>query len=115
MPTRMWAVLADVREQANGGRLPVGAGDRDDGDARRLPVRIEHAHDRLGDVARRAAGRMEMHAQPGCGVHLDDGAALLGQRPADVVAEHVDPGDVESENLRGQLGQARVVGMHECR
>ena len=45
--------------------------------------------------------------QPGGGVDLDDHAALLVQRPGDVLRHHVDAGDVQADDLGGVDGGSR--------
>ena len=88
--------------------LPVTAtiGMRD-----RRAGREEHVDHRLGDVLRLALGRVRVHAESRCRVDLDDPAAGLAHRHADVGADQVDAGDVEADDLRGQLGELDVVGV----
>ena len=62
-----------------------------------------------------AERRLEVHAQAGRGIDLDDAAALLFERLEHAVADHIDAADVEADHLRrgdGARGEFRmdVVG-----
>ena len=103
--------LHDVRDHPGGRRLPVAAGDGHDRDARIRAGREEHVDHRLGDVLGLALGGVRVHAEAWCGVDLHDPAAGLPHRHADVGADQVDAGDVEADDLRGQLGELDVVGV----
>ena len=63
-------------------------------------------------------GRFQVHAQSGSGVDLDDGAALLLQRPADVHSHHIDAGDVQADGasrLDGTSGGFRMNAIRYIR
>ena len=82
MPTRRPLLSKNVGDQADGGRLAVGAGDGDDRDAGIVARREHDGDDRLADRAALAEGRVEVHAQAGRGIDFDDAAALVFQRLA---------------------------------
>ena len=63
------------------------------------PCGEQHVDDRLADRPRHAHRRLQVHAQPRGRVDLDDHAALLLQRPADVPGDDVDARDVEADHL----------------
>jgi hypothetical protein len=78
-------------------------------------AKMRSSDDGLAHVARHPVRRLQVHAQPGCRVHLDDGPVLLHDGAPDVLAQQIDAGDVEVEHLRGQLGHARVARVHLVR
>ncbi len=106
MPTSRSGRRRQVRDQARGCRLAVDAGDGDERDAAGLPVGEEQTDDGLADRPRLSGGRLQVHPQARPGVDLDDGAALLLQRPADVHGDDIDAGDVQADGA-GRLDGAR--------
>ena len=68
--------------------------------------------DGLADGARLAGGRLQVHPQTGAGVDLDDRAALLLQRPADVHGDDVHAGDVQADDAGRFDGAGGDVGMN---
>src|SRR5471030_307614 len=105
------ADLQQPSDQPRGHRRAVFAGDADDGHAAGFVVREQMVDDGRADRARFAAGRAQMRQQAGTGVDFDDGAALFGQRPRNVVGDDIDAGDVEADHARGQRGHRRHFGM----
>ena len=103
----------DVRQEAHDRRLAVGAGDRGHGDAPLVAGGEERVDDRRPDVARLADGRLQVHAQAGAGVDLDEHAPLRLQRPRDVLGHAVDAGDVEPHHPRRLDGPRGDLGMDQ--
>ena len=91
-----------VRRQPDRARLPVGAGHGDDRHPGRHARRVQLVDDVAGHIARLALVRLEVHAQAGRGVDLDDAARLRegARRLGDVMQAQVDPADVESDGRR---------------
>jgi hypothetical protein len=87
------------------------AGHADDGDAPGFVLGEEVVDDGLADRLRCAAGGLQVHQQARAGVDLDDGAAGLGQRLADVLGDEVDTGDVQPDGARRQRHRMRHLGM----
>ena len=87
---RARAPRTEVRDQPRRGRLAVGAGDGDDRDAAVVAGREHRSTIALADVARLAGRRLQVHAQAGRGVDLDDAAALLLERRGRCPAHDVD-------------------------
>jgi hypothetical protein len=80
----------------------------------RLRARGEEVGDhRLGHVTRRAFGRLQVHAEAGRGVDLDDAAAGLAHRAGDVGGDEVDAGHVQAHGQGRAPGDAGVVGMDD--
>ena len=99
----------DVGDHPGGGGLAVAAGDRHDRDARRRPGREEHVDHRLGDVLRLAFGGVGVHAEARRRVDLNDPAAGLAHRDADIGADEVDARDVQPHHAGRQLGDVSVL------
>jgi hypothetical protein len=105
----------NVGDQADGGRLAVGSGNRHQRDTRIFAVGEDVADDRFANWPSLAERRLQMHAQAWCGVQLDDTATLLLERAQDAVTDDVNTGNIEadgarrSDGLRGELGMD-VVG-----
>ena len=101
-----------VRGEARGGGLAVGAGDGDDGDAARRARREEHVHHRFRHVAAEATRGVQVHAEARRGVHLQHRATALVQRHADVIGHDVDAADVQVDDAADTLGEEDVEGVH---
>ena len=96
-------------EQPGRGRLAVDAGDGDEG-MRPFCPSGRAVDDGLAHGPRLAGGRLQVHAQARAGVDLDDGAALLLQRPADVRGHHVHAGDVQADARAASTARAATSG-----
>ena len=94
------SLRSNVRDQPRGRRLAVHAGDGDDRNAAGFAPRKSRSTIASPTGARRAAGRLQVHPQARRSVDFDDHAALLLQRPADVVGDDVDAGDVQADHAR---------------
>ena len=94
--------VQQARDQARDHGLAVGAGDADDGDAAGVAFGEQVVDDGPAHGAGRAVGRLQVHQQAGAGVDFDDGAALLVQRPRDVLGHQVHAGDVQADDAGGQ-------------
>ena len=94
--------VQQARDQARDHGLAVGAGDADDGDAAGVAFGEQVVDDGPAHGAGRAVGRLQVHQQAGAGVDFDDGAALLVQRPRDVLGHQVHAGDVQADDSGGQ-------------
>ena len=53
-----------------------------------------------------------MHEQTRARIDLDNRAAHFLQRPADVLGDHVDAGDVQVDDARGESGHVGDLGVH---
>ena len=107
------AVAAEnVGDQAHSRCLAVGAGNRDQRNAGIVAVGEHRRNDRFADVAAFAVGGRQVHAQAGRGIEFDDAATLFFEWAQDIVADDVDPGDVEADHLCGSDGALCEVGMH---
>ena len=109
----------DAPFHAQQGRNQVGhrrgAGAAQHADQRNAPVvgrRQQVLGDCLTDRARLAFAGLEVHQQAGAGVDLDDGAAGLVQRAANVGRDQIDAGDVQPDDARRQGGIGGDVGVH---
>ena len=69
-----------------------------------LALREQAVDDRLAHRARLARGGLQVHPQPGAGVHFDDHARLALQRLGDVHRHDVHAGDVQADHPRGVDG-----------
>ena len=96
-------VAQQVRGQPDRARLPVGTGHGHDRHPGRHAERVQLADDVVGHVTLLALARLQVHAQPGRGVDLDDAARLAqgARRLGDVAHAQVDAADVESDGRRG--------------
>ncbi len=101
-----------MADEPRGGRLAVHAGDRDDRDAGVIAFGEHQIDDRFAHGMRDAGRRFQMHSQARCGIDFDDHAVLFLQRPADVLRDHIDAGDVETDHLRGLHRPGGDLGMH---
>ena len=98
-----------VRGQAHGGGLAVGARDSDDRNAGVFALR-EHGRDNgFTDRAGLAEGWAQMHAQTWRGVDLDDSGALFLHGFVHCFRHQIDPGNIQpdhvgrSDHARGQF------------
>ena len=69
-----------MRGQAHGGGLAVGAGHRHDRDAAIFAVGVHVGDDGLAHIAALAEGRIQVHAQAGRGIDFHHAAVLFLQR-----------------------------------
>ena len=74
-----------------------------------VPLGEQSVDDVLRHVLRLPFGRVRVHPEPGCRVHLDDRAAGLADGLRDVGREEVDPGHVEADDPGRLLGDLDVV------
>ena len=106
------ALLAEnAGDQANRGGFSIGAGDSDQRNACVVALGEQAGNDGFTDSAALAEGGLQVHAQAGCGIDLDNAAALGFQRLQHVLADDVDPGNVQTDHLCGSNGARGEVGM----
>ena len=107
------AVLGQqVRDQAHGGGLAIGAGDGHQRNAAILML-VEHAgDDGLTHRAPLAVGRRQVHAQTGRGIDLDHATALFFERMQDAVADNVHAANIESHHACGSHGTGCHFRVH---
>ena len=101
--------LEDVRDHARGRGLAIGAGDRRDGNARRLARREEHVQYGTRHVARGALARSHMHAKAGGRVDLADGPAGGSIGLGDITGQEVHARHIQTDGAGGALGHLAVV------
>jgi len=90
-----------VGQHARRGRLAVDAGNGDEGNAARDAGRKEGVDDCGADGTRRTGGWLQMHTEARPGIDLDDRAALVAERAADVFGDDIDSRHVEADGPRG--------------
>jgi hypothetical protein len=100
-----------VGDQLGDGGLAMRAGDADQRNAAAFAFGKQVVDNGLADRARLADARGDVHQQAGAGIDLDDGAALFGERPGNVLADEIDAGDVETDDPGCQRSQRGGVRM----
>ena len=102
----------NVGDQAGRRRLAVRSRNGHDGNPPVLSVGEHRGDDGFADGAGLACRRLQVHSQSGGRIDFDDHPALLFERHADVAADDVDAGDVQTHDAGRIDGAGRQVGMH---
>ena len=99
----------------------LGADDADHGDAGGQAIlvwlgavrrRKEVLHNRLAHRLGHALAGAQVHQQPRATIDFQNRTALAGQGLLNVLADQIDPGNVQPHHLGRQSGQVRRIGMH---
>ena len=101
-----------VRDQAHGGGLAVGAGHRHHWDATILARREHGVDDGLAHRAAFAERWRDVHTQARCGVDFHHAATLIFNWLQHVVAHHVHAAQIEANHLRRFHRARRHFRMH---
>ena len=94
-----------VRDQPDRRRLAVGPRDGCHGNAAIIARGKEHFDDRFADGAGLTRRWLQVHAQAGAGIHLDDHAILFIQRAPDIFGHDIDSRDIEAHHA-GRIDRA---------
>ena len=100
-----------MRGQAHGGGLAVGAGHRHDRDAAIFAVGVHVGDDGLAHIAALAEGRIQVHAQAGRGIDFHHAAVLFLQRIQHALGDDVHAADVQADHSGGRHGARGHLGM----